>query len=81
MQNIVLFIEPTTELCHLPSKIGHLFINRFAIAEEEKSEILKIFELSDKISDLVQNNGNDLIIMRYGTQTTRILGWRVFFDK
>ena len=81
MQNIVLFIEPTMNTYYTPSKIGHLFINRFAIAEEEKSEILKIFELSDNISDLVENNGIDLIITRYGTHTTRILRWRVFFDK
>ena len=81
MQNIVLFIDPAPELCYTPSKIGHLFINRFAIAEEEKSEILKIVELSDNISDLVENNGSDLIITRYGTNTTRILRWGVFFDK
>ena len=67
MQNIVLFIDPAPELCYTPSKIGHLFINRFAIAEEEKSEILKIFELSDNINDLLQNIGIDLIIVRCGT--------------
>ena len=61
MQNIVLFIEPTTQLCYTPSKIGHLFINRFAIGEEEKSEIIKVFELSDEIDELALNNGIDLI--------------------
>ena len=61
MQNIVLFIEPTTNTYYTPSKIGHLFINRFAIGEDEKSEIIKVFELSDEISDLALNNGIDLI--------------------
>ena len=57
MQNIILFIEPTTSTHYLPSKIGHMFINRFAIDEEEKSEILKIFELQDKIRDLALKKG------------------------
>ena len=57
MQNIILFIEPTTSTYYLPSKIGHLFINRFAIDEEERSEILKIFELQDKIGLLASKKG------------------------
>ena len=61
MQNIVLFIEPTMNTYYTPSKIGHLFINRFAIEEEEKSEIIKVFELSDEIAELALNNGIDLI--------------------
>ena len=61
MQNIVLFIEPTMNTYYTPSKIGHLFINRFAIGEEEKSEIIKVFELSDEIAELALNNGIDLI--------------------
>ena len=61
MQNIVLFIEPTMNTYYLPSKIGHFFINRFAIGEEEKSEIIKVFELSDEIAELALNNGIDLI--------------------
>ena len=51
MQNIVLFIEPTMTTYFTPYKIGHLFINRFAIGEEEKSEIIKVFELSDEIAE------------------------------
>ena len=47
MQNIVLFISPATITYNVPSKIGNLFINRFAIIEEENSEILRIFELPD----------------------------------
>ena len=61
MQNIVLFIESTTSTSYKPSKIGHLFANRFAIEEEENSEILEIFELSDDLSDLALNNGKGLI--------------------
>ena len=45
MQKIVLFIEPTVELCLTPLKIGNLFMNRFAVDEDAASEILKIFEL------------------------------------
>ena len=61
MQTIVLFVESTTSTSYKPFKIGHLFINRFAIEEEENSEIIKIFELSDEISDLALNNGKGLI--------------------
>ena len=57
MQNIILFIEPTTSTYYLPSKIGNLYINRFAIAEEERSEILKIFEFQDEIRDLILKKG------------------------
>ena len=45
MQKIVLFIEPTDDAWLTPLKIGNLFINRFAVDEDEASEILKIFEL------------------------------------
>ena len=45
MQKIVLFIEPSDEAFLTPSKIGHLFMNRFTIEEEASFEIVKIFEL------------------------------------
>ena len=45
MQKIVLFIEPSEEEYHTPSKIGISFLNRFAIDEDAATEILKIFEL------------------------------------
>ena len=75
MQKIVLFIEPTVELCLTPLKIGNLFMNRFAVDEDAASEILKIFELektSLEMSNFVhpnfknfkeerQQKGNDLI--------------------
>ena len=62
MQNIILFIEPTETTYYLPSKIGHLFINRFAIDEEERSEILKIFDLQDKIGHLASKKGRGRLI-------------------
>ena len=44
-QKIVLFIEPAMAACAKPSKIGNLFMNRFAIDEDAKNEILKIYQL------------------------------------
>ena len=45
MQKIVLFIEPNDDAFITPSKIGHLFMNRFAIDEDPGFEIVKILEL------------------------------------
>ena len=45
MQKIVLFIEPNDDAFITPSKIGHLFMNRFAIDEEPGFEIVKVLEL------------------------------------
>ena len=66
MQKIVLFIEPCGEAFNTPSKIGNLFMNRFAVDEDAASEILKIFEL-EKYSwrmsaEEKQQKGMDLII-------------------
>ena len=44
-QKIVLFIEPAHYAFEKPSKIGNLFINRFAIDEDAQNEILKIYKL------------------------------------
>ena len=44
-QNIVLFIEPAEEAWSKPSKIGNLFLNRFAIDEDAKNDISKIYHL------------------------------------
>ena len=57
MQKIVLFIEASDSDYYVPSKIGNLFINRFAIEEDAFSEILKIFELEHSTSDLVLDEG------------------------
>ena len=45
MQKIILFIEPNDDTFFTPCKIGHLFMNRFAIDEDAGSEILKVLEL------------------------------------
>ena len=46
MQKIVLFIEPNADnTFKTPSKIGNLFMNRFAIEENANCEILNICEL------------------------------------
>ena len=50
MQKIVLFIEPNDDAYSTPSKIGHLFMNRFAIDEDSSFEIVKVLEL-EKISE------------------------------
>ena len=51
-QKIVLFIEQARRKASKPSKIGNLFLNRFAIDEDAKSEILKIYQLEYRIHDL-----------------------------
>ena len=45
MQGIVIFIEPSDDAFNTPSKIGHLFMNRFAIDEDAGFEILNVLEL------------------------------------
>ena len=45
MQKIVLFIEPVDDAWFTSSKIGHLFMNRFAIEEDPGFEIVKVLEL------------------------------------
>ena len=49
MQKIVLFIEPAAVAWKTPSKIGNLFMNRFAIDEDAKHEILKIYQLDYRL--------------------------------
>ena len=44
MQKIILFIEHTDYAFFTPETIGNLFINRFAIDEDDSSEILNIYE-------------------------------------
>ena len=67
-QKIVLFIEPSV-WASTPSKIGNLFMNRFAIDEDAKNEILKIYQLEYLIYDFVEGpltleQGVDLINYR-----------------
>ena len=47
-----MFIEPAAVEFYKPSKIGNLFINRFAIDEEAKNEILKIYQLDKQFYGL-----------------------------
>ena len=79
MQKIVLFIAPRHVKWSTPSKIGNLFLNRFAIDENEGAEIVKIFELehkfphnADSIQDCIDNGvktmvdfGNDDLIPHF----------------
>ena len=63
---IVLFTEPTTRAWLTPSKIGTLFMNRFAIDEELNHEILKIYHFDNDLWDfhrglLSSEEGLDLI--------------------
>ena len=65
-QKIVLFIEPAEKAWEKPSKIGNLFMNRFAIDEDAKNEILKIYQPEYRIYDLFEGQlrveeGLDLI--------------------
>jgi len=67
-QKIVLFIEPAAAWEN-PSKIGNLFMNRFAIDEDAKNEILKIYQLEKNFGDffdgeLTLEEGLDLINYR-----------------
>ena len=51
-QKIILFIDPPSFSHGKPSKIGNLFMNRFAIEEDAKNEILKMYQLEYRIDDL-----------------------------
>ena len=68
-KKIVLFIEPAGSAWHKPSKIANLFMNRFAIDEDAKNEILKIYQLEKNFcdfldSELTLEEGLDLINYR-----------------
>ena len=55
-QKIVLFIEPAETARSAPSKIGNLFVNRFAIDEDAYHEILKICHLENNfLRDLLSS--------------------------
>ena len=51
-QKIVLLIEKSEVAWSTLSKIGNLFMNRFAIEEDAAHEILKIYHLENTLSDL-----------------------------
>ena len=48
-QKIVLLIEQSEGAWHAPSKIGNLFMNRFAIDEAATHEILKLYHLENTV--------------------------------
>ena len=83
MQKIVLFIEPSEEEYHTPSKIGISFLNRFAIDEDAATEILKIFELgktSWKMSYPYDNEYKDFVEERKQKGMDLIMRW-IFRDE
>ena len=53
MHKIVIFIEPTYAAYETPTKIGNIFMNRFAIDEEVEIEVLKICYLKHNLTDLI----------------------------
>ena len=55
IQKIVLIIEPALGTHERPSKIGNVFMNRFAIDEGAKNEILKIYQLKCHIYDFCRS--------------------------
>ena len=55
MQKIVLFIEPNDDSWNRPSKIGHLFMNRFAVDEDAGFEILKVLELGKSSGKMAES--------------------------
>ena len=87
IQNIVLFVEPAEAEWSTPSKIGNLFMNRFAIHEDANNEILKIYQLENKWASLCNgwltlDEGMDLVnkIISFNREpvnpTIKILSWQ-----
>ena len=77
MQKMIIFIEPGIQpedstaldgISSTPGKIGRLFMNRFAVDENSKVEVLRIFELEDAQCHHFQENWDpDLGIDRKST--------------
>ena len=67
-QNIILFIEPNESPSESTLNIGNLYMNRFAIDEDKASEILKIYQLQERLSnpkrDQEEQKGMDRIIIK-----------------
>ena len=57
MQKIVLFIEPSDNAHRTPFKVGHLFMNRFAIDEDAGFEIINVLELEKALKKQKFNVG------------------------
>ena len=61
-QEVALFIEPSKEAYNTPSKIGYLFMNRFAIDEDAGFEIRKVSEFwktSFRVSKLTKTESQE----------------------
>ena len=59
-QKIVLYIEGSRNAWGNPSKIGNLFMNRFAIDEDAINEILKIYQLENLyLDDFIDDDSSD----------------------
>ena len=67
-QNIILFIEPNESPSESTLNIGNLYMNRFAIDEDKASEILKIYQLQERLSnpkrDQEEQKGMDLLYIK-----------------
>ena len=59
MQKIILFIEPYDDAFITPAKIGDMFMNRFAIDENDTCEILKRLELCKTSIDMCWSDGEN----------------------
>ena len=76
-KKIVLFIDPSDKAYLTPSKIGNLFMNRFAIDEDAKHEILKIYHLENTLQKftrgkLSSEEGLDLFIYTIITYDSQV---------
>ena len=73
--NIILFIEPNEYTSDTTSNIGNLYMNRFAIDEDTASEILKIYQLQESLSnpniDQEEQKGMDRIKIKLIVICTR----------
>ena len=58
MHTIVLFIEPKEDHYEIPSQIGNLIMNGFAIRENANFEILKNAELENNFGDYLNGELN-----------------------
>ena len=56
IHKIVIFIEATYAAYEIPTKIGNIFMNRFAIDEDVEIEILKICYLDHNLLELANSD-------------------------
>lgn len=56
MHKIVILIEATYATYEIPTKIGNIFMNRFAIDDDLEIEILKICYLEHNLLELTKSD-------------------------